>query len=78
MPPLKVYTVLCWHHLHNVWFKGVDDELTRYLKDEFKDELKVISEATNDDDGLSGNRLGDDYIDASVSGMLRLAEKLFD
>ena len=24
LPPLKFYTVLCWYHLRNVWFKGID------------------------------------------------------
>ena len=44
LPPLKVYTVLCWHNLRNIWFKGIDQGLSKYLRVQFKEELKIIDE----------------------------------
>ena len=57
LPPLKVYTVLCWHHLRNVWFKGIDQELSKYLRIQFKEELKII------DEGMIEAGLGNYYIE---------------
>lgn len=39
LPELKAYTVLCWYHLRNIWIKDIDDELSKYLVTEFKEEL---------------------------------------
>ena len=53
--------------------KGVDKELTAFLKAEYAEELKIISEYRDKNKGE--NR---EYIEASVSGVVRLCEKLFD
>ena len=78
LPPLEVYTVLCWQHLRQLWFKGVDEELTQYLKEQFSAELEIIANSANDEEIMGAAVSGDDYITASVSGVVRLAEKLFD
>ena len=87
LPPLKVYTVLCWHHLRNVWFKVIDQELSKYLRVQFKEELKIIDggmieaglgnyyiEGKEDADG---NPKDMDCVDVSMKNVARATEKLF-
>ena len=85
--PLQAYTVLYWHHLHNVWFKGIDEELSKYLQEQFKEQLNIIDEGmveaglgNYDIEGSTdkADQTNDtDRVDASMKNVARAVEKLF-
>ena len=86
LPPLKVYSVLCWHHLRCVWFGGIDQELSKYLREQFQDELKAIDEGMVEaslgnyniqDQGDAQANQDTDRVDASIRNVARAVEKLF-
>ena len=86
LPPLKVYTVLCWNHLRNVWFKGIDQEFSKYRRVQFKEELKITDEGMIEaglvkyyierKEDAYGNPKDTDRVDASMKKLARATEKL--
>ena len=60
---IQVYEVVCWHHLHNIWFKAVVKRLTRYLNKAMEDHLSKLDP--------------EDRISPGIDNLVRVCEKYF-